>query len=183
MTITPQGWFRKHTTHATEKKETTVWVLSKSLPVNSYAYMCKVCFSNAPLCFCGFAVSPHACRHGLHAYVTVCVYPSTRSNEVSEYLRLCGWQVGAVCVGLCDEQSQVGVGLFEVKLWNPDEWVCVVSCGKTWTSPQQIRPTPVTLKPRWFFLVAGCFKGKAEDPGSGRREASYCFLWFPVQAA
>lgn len=109
--------------------------------------MCKVCFSSIPL---GFA--DLLCRCLLadmdFMLMCLCVCPSSRSNEVSEYLRLCGWQVGAVCVGLFDEQSQVGVVLFEVKLWNPDEWVCVVSCGKTWTSPQWIRPTPVTLKPR-----------------------------------
>lgn len=74
------------------------------------------------------------------------VYPFTRSNGILEYLRPCGWQVGAVCVGLCDEQSQVGGGLFEVKLWNPDEWVRVVSCGQTWTSPQRMWPTRVAEK-------------------------------------
>lgn len=61
-----------------------------------------------------------------------------RPNGNLEDLEVCGWQDGAVCASMqvcsyCDCVS-------EVKLWNSDEWACVVSCGETWISPTWLRP-------------------------------------------
>lgn len=66
-------------------------------------------------------------------------------------------------VSACSHKSVLTWCVFEVRRWNSDEWVCVVSCGKTWISPLWLWPNWVVKKPLWLFLDTGHCKGKEEE--------------------
>ena len=103
-------------------------------------------------------VSVHVCGHA--SYTSECMFRCLLGLMRAFSIWGCVGGRSELCVSpcvTCSHKSVLTWCVFEVKQWNSDEWVCVVSCGKSVDFPLQ---TGVAQKPLWRLLDAGHCKGK-----------------------